>query len=236
MPRHPRQFEIGGVYHIVNRGVEKRKIFLKNQDYSRFILGLEFFNRKNANNLWELITKAGPGPAFERIEREREKKSENIVELLAFALMPNHYHLIIREIVQGGIPLFMTKMGGYSTYFNKQNKRVGPLFQSRYKAVRVTDNIQLGNVFVYVHTNPVELKEPKWKDLRVKNAADAIRWLESYRWSSYHDYIGKSTFPKATQRSFFSDFYGSEKVCRQVIEDRIQFKAENAKLGSEIIE
>ena len=55
MPRQPRQFEIGGIYHIVNRGVEKRKIFLSDQDYNRFILGLEFFNDKDSTNLWPLL-------------------------------------------------------------------------------------------------------------------------------------------------------------------------------------
>jgi len=236
MPRQPRQFEIGGVYHIVNRGVEKRKIFQNTQDYSRFILGLELFNKKESSNLWEVIAKVGSDPASVRIAREREKKHEPIVELLAFALMPNHYHLIIKEITDSGISSFMQKMGGYSTYFNKQYNRSGALFQSRYKSVTVEDNIQLGNVFVYVHTNPVELKEPGWKDLKVKNATSAINLLENYRWSSYLDYAGKTNFPAVTQRDFFLKHYGGEKACRQAVEDWITFKAENAQYGQEIIE
>lgn len=227
MPRKLRQFATGGVYHIINRGVEKRKIFMKPQDYSRFILGLEFFNRGDANNLWELIAKAGTVPASERIAKERKRKGGPLVELMAFALMPNHYHLIVREIKKSGISLFMRKMGGYATYFNKQYKRIGPLFQSRYKAVRIQTEIQLSNIFVYVHTNPVELKEPKWKELKVENKINAINWLETYRWSSYHDYVGNPTFPDVTERKFFLDLYGGEKGCRQAVEDWIGFKAEN---------
>ena len=236
MPRQPRQFEVGGIYHILNRGVEKRKIFEKNQDYSRFILGLELFNRKDYNHLWELIAQAGTVPAWERIEQERKKRSEPIVELMAFALMPNHYHLIVREITEGGTSLFMRKMGGYSTYFNKQNNRVGPLFQSRYKSVPIKDDRQLGTVFAYVHTNPVGLKEPQWKDGRVKDAQKAINWLAKYKWSSYQDYVGNPTYPTTTQREFFTDFYRGTNGCRKATEDWIRFKARTAELGPEIIE
>ena len=64
MPRTLRQFEVGGIYHVINRGVERRKIFMKVQDYSRFTLALEFFNRDDFIYLWDLIAKAGPGPAL----------------------------------------------------------------------------------------------------------------------------------------------------------------------------
>lgn len=146
--------------------------------------------------------------------------------------MPNHYHLIVREITKGGISLFMSKLGGYSTYFNKQYNRVGPLFQSRFKAVPIQTEIQLSNIFTYVHTNPVELYEPQWKDLKVKNKQNAINWLESYKWSSYQDYVGNSIFPTVTQRDFFLDLYGGAKECREAIEDWIEFKAENAQLDA----
>ncbi|MEX2144835.1 MAG: transposase [Candidatus Spechtbacterales bacterium] len=239
MPRKNRQFKVGGVYHIINRGVEKRNIFLKSQDYSRFILGLEFFNRRNTyNNLWELIAEAGtvPASAGERLNKEREKNTKPIIEILAFALMPNHYHLILREIQDGGTSLFMRKMGGYSTYFNKQNERVGPLFQGRYKAVTIENDNQLTTIFNYVHTNPIGLIESGWKDLKVKNKKKAIDYLYAYKWSSFHDYIGQPKYPHLLQKNFYLDIFGSEKECQQVVEDWINFKAENAKLDKKILE
>jgi len=239
MPRKPREFEVGRIYHIVKRGVEGRDIFLKPQDYSRFIFGLEFCNTSDSTDLWELIGGSDP-PMRERLrkirEEKRERKQNSLVDFLGFALMPNHFHLIIREIILGGTSKFMQKLGGYTTYFNKQYNRLGSLFQSRFKAVEVKDDIQLHTVFVYVHTNPVELWQPGWKDFSVKNPAEAIQKLKKYRLSSYNDYIGNSEFPHAINREFFLNFFGGENKCKQAVEDWIRFKARKTRLGSEVIE
>lgn len=236
MPRELRQFEVGGIYHIIQRGVEKRKIFTNSQDYSRFILGLEFFSRDASVDIWNLVAPGVPGTPGERIVRAREESAKPIVELMAFALMPNHFHLIVREIQEGGISLFMMKMGGYSRYFNNQHNRIGPLFQSRYKMVPVKTDAQLSILFAYVHTNPVELVEPKWKDLKVVNRKKATDFLGDYKWSSYRDYLGLQNFSNATQCDFFLDLYGGTRGCRQMIEDWIYFKADNAGLDLKIME
>src|SRR3989338_6360360 len=165
MPRQLRQFKVGNIYHVINRGVEKRKIFMKPQDYSRFILGLEFFNSHQPFNFWtdlldsrptsfrrESVTPVGSDPTgvtdwgraaktedllSSRIKNLQLKMEEPLVELLAFTLMSNHYHLVLREVIRDGISIFMKKMGGYSAYFNKQYGRVGPLFQSRFRCVLI---------------------------------------------------------------------------------------------------
>ena len=221
---------------------------MKPQDYSRFIIALEFFNNEDTARLWELLVKnnpkAAPGPASlpdsiaERLQGQRDQKTPPLVELLAFALMPNHFHLIIREIKKDGIIKFMTKMGGYSIYFNKQYDRVGPLFQSRYKAVPVRSDQQLYRVFSYVQTNPVQLWDKKWKNMKVNDAKSAIEKLEEYKWSSYRDYIGEPTHSTATERDFFNEFFGGSEGCRAAVEDWIRFKAEKESedFGPEIIE
>jgi len=239
MPRKPRAFEIGKIYHIVKRGVEGRDIFLKPQDYSRFILGLEFCNNSDPINLWELIAGSDPakGERLRKIREEKHEKKDNaLVDFLGFTLMPNHFHLILREMVLGGISKFMQKLGGYTTYFNKQYNRPGSLFQSRFKMVRIEDDNQLYTVFVYIHTNPVELWEPKWKEFKVKNPNGAIQKLEQYRPSSYNDYIGNVEFPYVINREFFLNFFGGENKCKQAVEDWVQFKAEKTRLGLEVIE
>ena len=227
MPRKARQLQVGDIVHVMNRGIEKRTIFLKNQDYSRFVLALEFFNTKEEVNMWNLIARAGSVPARARLDKQRKKNKQCIVDLLAFTLMPNHYHLIVREMINNGLALFMKKMGGYSTYFNKQYNRVGPLFQSRYKTVIVNDDIQLANVFSYVHTNPIELWEPAWKEYKINDASRAMDRLECYRWSSYRDYIGYSAFPYVTNRKFFQDFFGGLEFCKKTVEDWVAFKTKS---------
>lgn len=238
MPRKLRQFEVGNIYHIINRGVDGRKIFLKDQDYSRFILSLEFFNNDKLVNIYDFIGKtekaiAGSDPAIafsvigKKLKEERGKPKNPIVELMVFALMPNHYHLAVKEIVRGGISFYMQKIGGYSGYFNKQHERKGTLFGSRYSCVKIESDAQLFAVFNYIHTNPVELIEPMWKEQKVKNFNKAKEFLENYKWSSYGDYIGISNFPNVTNREFFLNFFGGETSCKKEAKDWIKFKADN---------
>jgi putative transposase len=226
MPRETRQFEIGGIYHCINRGVDKRKIFLKSQDYSRFILGLELFNQKKNIDLWGYVAREGIKSIAYRINAERKIKGEPIVELLAFALMPNHFHFVIREITKDGISNFMQKMGGYSSYFNKQNKRTGSLFQSRYKSIPVFDS-QIEIIFNYVHANPVGLKEKGWKDGKIQNYKKSITWLKDYKWSSYRDYTGIPTFSCVTNREFFLKVFKGKRGCRRSVERWIKEKGQH---------
>lgn len=234
MPRKPRQFDIGNIYHIIGRGVDGRKTFLNNQDCSRFILGLEFFNSENGINLWNLVRRddvedaeRGLTPLRERLENQRKNAGKPIVELMAFTLMPNHYHLIIREIITKGISRYMQKIGGYTGYFNKQYNRRGSLFESTYKCVEIKSDAQLFVIFNYVHTNPVELIEPLWKNQQVKNFNKVIDFLKNYKQSSYRDYIGIPSFPNVINKEFFLKIFGKEKKCKKEVEDWIRFKSDN---------
>ena len=227
MPREPRQFSIGAIYHVINRGVNRAAIFSSAQDYSRFILGLELFNSNEHINIWQALFRGGAGTDLAQLLKDsRLKKRAPIVELMAFVLMPNHYHLVIREVAEDGISLFMKKLGGYSLYYNKRHDRVGPLFQSRYKALEQMGNIQLSNLFAYVHTNPVELIEPGWKDeFKVRNPQKTIEYLNQYPWSSYQDYLGTGRYKYTTNRSFFLKYFSNKNGCKRNVEDWIKFKA-----------
>ena len=213
----------------MNRGVEKRNIYLRNQDYCRFILGLEFFNRENIHtDLWKIIGGIGADPTSVRLLRERQRVSDPLMELMAFTLMPNHFHLIVREIVAGGTAEFMKRMGGYSTYFNSQHERVGSLFQNRYKSVEIRTTEQAIATFVYVHTNHVALVEKGWGDFEVKNPKKALSFLNDYRWSSYRDYVGEPRYPEVTDRSFYHKLIGGQQKCRELVEAWVRGKAGSA--------
>lgn len=204
------KFNDNSIYHICNRGVEKRAIFLDEKDYYRFIHDLyEFNDTKPAENVYY---KNSYKP-YETGTRKHERKK--LVEILAFCLMPNHFHLLLRQLKENGISTFMNKLGGYSMYFNKRYQRIGGLFQGRFKAVEVTKNEHFLYLPYYIHLNPLDLMEPTWREGAVKNLDGVLKFLESYRWSSYLDYIGNKNFPSVIQKQFLSEFFETPKKYKE---------------------
>ncbi len=139
--------------------------------------------------------------------------------------MPNHIHLLLRQIRDNGITDFMRKFGaGYAMYFNKKYNRKGHLFQGRFKAVHIKSEEQLQTVFVYIHTNPISLMDSGWKEEGTKDPIKAMEFLRNYKWSSYLDYIGKKNFPSITNRHFFKKIIGDEKEIQEFVYSWIFYK------------
>lgn len=193
------QFATGEIYHIYNRGVEKRSIVQNDKDRFRFIHDMFEFNDKapTLNAGYHHTTKTTP---------RRARKL--LVEIFCFCIMPNHYHFLIKQKIDNGITLFMRKFGtGYTNYFNKKYQRVGPLFQGKFKAVLVKQEPHLLYLPHYIHLNPLDLIMPKWRTQQVQNTRKALAFLESYRWSSYLDYINIRNFPSLTNRDLMLKYY-----------------------------
>ena len=205
MPRRKITFVEKELYHICNRGVEKRDIFLDDKDYFRAIHDLyEFNDTSPALNLYYKTA------SLQSYETRSRKIKNPIVEILAFTLMPNHYHLLLRQTKENGIVEFMQRFGvGYAMYFNKKYARVGSLFQGPFKAVHVTKNAHFIHIPFYIHANPLDLKFPEWREKKIKNAKQALEFLESYRWSSFSDYVGKRNFPSVIHKLFLSEIIGT---------------------------
>jgi putative transposase len=208
------------IYHIYNRGIEKRDVFLDNDDYYRFIHDLfEFNDIEPAINLAYYLKQQNQSkevglPKIERMPRKL------IVEVMAFCLMPNHFHLIVRQKKENGITEFMRKLGtGYTNYFNKKYKRVGVLFQGKYKFIRLTDEAHFVHIPYYIHLNPLDLNFFEWRKRELKNYKSAMKFLENYKWSSHLDYAGIKNFPSVTQREFLLEFFGGpEKYKKSILE------------------
>jgi len=195
------------IYHVYNRSVEEKEIFVDDQDRFRFIHDLfEFNDEAPAVNLYykrPLIQSYEAKPR--KIEQQKRKL---LVEILAFVVMPNHFHLLLRQIKENGISNFMHKLGvGYAMYFNQKYERAGSLFQGTYKAILVNQEAHFIHLPYYIHFNPLDLKFPEWRDREIKNYKQAMKFLENYRWSSFLDYIGKKNFPSVTQREFLNEFF-----------------------------
>lgn len=171
-----------GFYHIYNRGVEKRKIFLDEQDYRVFLSYLKIYLSPKIDSAKDIQkNKNGSYEDQNKFISEIFKLNNfyNKIDLISYVLMPNHFHLELKQKNKKEIEFFMRSLiTKYSKYFNKKYKRVGPLFQGRYKAVLIQNTEYLLDLSKYIHLNP--------KELLVGG-----QLLDAYPWSSYPVYLRK---------------------------------------------
>lgn len=162
-----KQYSENSFYHIYNRGVEKRVIFQDSQDYAVFLAYLkEYLLPKDDELLMSLLS----NPNISYKERDKLLKLLRLnnfseeVKLLAFCLMPNHFHLLVSQQSANSIDKFMNSFGTrYSMYFNKKSQRVGKLYQGLYKAVMVTTEEQLLHLTRYIHKQALALQGSAWE-------------------------------------------------------------------------
>ncbi|MFH1462390.1 MAG: transposase [bacterium] len=191
------KFAPENIYHIYNRGVEERDIFLSDNDRWRFLQGLFLFNdEKTASNILFRLERDKKKLNFktlrEYLERETQERKP-LVRIMLDCLRPNHFHLALEEVKGGGIPRFMQKVGiGYTKYFNTKYERSGHLFQGRFQAVHVENDEQFQYLFVYINAiNPLQEIEPRVKEDGVQDIEKAMRFLDDHLWSTHQEYIGK---------------------------------------------
>lgn len=185
------------IYHVYNRGVEKRSLFINDRDYERFIDDLIMFNDiKPVTNAKQRIKDIKVG----------DYKRKPLVDILTFCLMPNHYHLLLRQLTDDGIVKFMRKLGdGYVKYFNLKHERVGTLFQGKFKSVLIDNESQFMYIPFYIHLNPLDLVVKDWREKGIGDSKKAINFLSNYKWSSHSGYVGKSDFSLVLQNDFLNN-------------------------------
>lgn len=206
------------LYHVLNRGVEKRNLFLDSQDYTRFVHDMYEFNDANpVGNTRRRISDTSGMTGF----RDRSYEREEIVDIHGWCLMKNHYHLLLSEMVDGGMSLFMRKMNvGYANYFNERYKRQGTLFQGKTKKKHIDSDAYFLHILNYIHLNPLDYlsSSKNWRLREIENYDRAIEYLEKYRWSSLMDYSGKKNFPSILTTDLFADLCNQE-VTRAYLRD-----------------
>lgn len=189
------------LYHVLNRGVDKRRIFMEDGDRVRFVHDMYEFNDHEAasNTLRRLEMNDFVNRSFR----------EPVIEIHGWCIMPNHYHLLLSELVDGGITLFLRRLNiGYAKYFNDKYERDGTLFQGRTKKIRITSDSHFLHILHYIHLNPLDLTHDRsWRSFEIKNARAALEHLSKYRWSSYLDYCGKNNFPSVISTDLFRDVF-----------------------------
>lgn len=230
MPYRREEFFNNEIYHIVLRGIDDRLIFKNIDNYYRGIFSIYEFNNSKPVSIKERrrmrlqFKKLSRGKTSGKLEPDNRDK---LVEVLAFCFMPNHFHLLLKQIKNAGITNFMRKVGtGYAGYFNRKYNRRGHLFQNKFLSIHVKNEEQLKTLFVYIHTNPISLLEPKWKEIGIRDSEKVIEFLENYKWSSYQDYIGKKNFPSITDRELLLNIMGGSQGCKKFVDDWVRYKSE----------
>ena len=199
-------------FHLINRGVEKRDVFLKEGDYIRFIHDMYVFND----------TRSAPNYVVK--ERQSERQRKLLIHIHAFCLMPNHYHLLVSLVREGGISLFMQKLNmGYAKYFNEKYERTGVLWQGVFRKQHVVRDAHFIYIPYYIHLNPLDFKYPDWRKGSLRDSTGALAYLRKYRWSSHLDYCGIRNFPSVIYRPYLTEIFGNrsryEKEIRTIISD-----------------
>jgi len=219
-------FITGEYYHLYNRGVDKRIIFKSKKDYERFMM-LLFVSNSNEQSfrLDNLINQQHK--TFDEILIL--DKGKLLVSIGAWCLMTNHFHLLIRQEVDGGITKFMRKLGvGYSMFFNIKYQRKGALFGGLFKSklIGIDDNY-MKQLFRYLHLNPLDIEFSDWENVIDKLSIDMKKFIESYKYSSYLDYAGTDRVEKnIINPENFPDYFQNSKSFREFVNNYFQFKQE----------
>lgn len=191
-----RDISEGEYYHVYNRGVNKQDIFYDERDWVRFLISILFSQSPlDVNNPGYLVTKFIGHPMLDNSKLLGRVVKDRYVELVGFCLMPNHFHLIVKEHKEGGIAKYMQRVqNAYTKYFNTKHQKSGHLFQGPYKIVHVEDNEQLLYLSAYIHRNPLDLPKSVISKIIGHPMLDKMKKEEIYPWSSYQDYLGENRF------------------------------------------
>ncbi len=177
-------------YHIYNRGAHKHQLFTCEDDYSRFLALLHLSNHRGPIALRDILAKSQYKGRLSR-ELFLEPVDKSLVDILGYALLPNHFHLILRQKAEEGITAFMRKLGvAYSMYFNLKYQHEGTLFQGRFKSRHIATDPYFKWIFPYVHLNPISLVESSWEEKKIQDLSRVRDFLSSYAYCSFRDYYG----------------------------------------------
>lgn len=190
MATRKQKFVPGEYYHIYNRGNSKQPLFLDPKDYDHFIKCLFVCNTKKHFKFRDNIKE-------KNIDAFDFDRGEPLVEIGAWVLMPNHFHIYLTMNPhmsdmweKNPVTEFMRKLStAYVKYFNAKYKRTGGLFEGAFKSTFIETDTQAQYLFSYIHLNPLKLIDPLWKEKGSKiDSIDYTKFLDTYVWSSYIDY------------------------------------------------
>lgn len=214
------KFFIDEYYHLYNRGADKRIVFEDVGDHVRFIQLLYLCNDSNP-----LSSKRYLNRGESLGELMLDDIEEPLVAIGAYCLMSNHFHILTKEINEGGISKFMHRLStAYTMYFNVKQKRTGVLFQGRFKAEHLDRDEYLKYIFSYIHLNPIKMIDSDWKENGLGDFKNAKKFLQNYSYSSYLDYLEVDRLDnKILNKNVFPDYFPDKLSFEKCINERLLF-------------
>jgi len=202
------------IYHVFNRGHAFQPIFSSIKDYQRLINTFRYYRYSNPPvRLSKFLIIARD--EREKILKEMEEKQKKIIEIYCFCLMPNHYHLLLKQIQDNGISQYMSKVqNSYGRFFNIKNNLIGSLFQGNFKAKRVETEEQLLHLSRYIHLNPFSSYVVK-----------SIEELKEYSWSSLPDYLNNQN-SSPVNKNLILGYFKNIKDYQQFVLDQAEYQRE----------
>ena len=196
----------GEYYHVYNRGVEKRLIFIDDADRWRFITLLMAFQGDVFHSHISRLVSFVKHRRFD-IDFFQDTLKDRKIELICFCLMPNHFHFILKETREGGISKFMQRLAdAYTKYFNLRHGRSGHLFGGRFQSIHIDKNEYLNYLSAYIHLNPRELA--KWRGKEIE-----------YPWSSFQDFVKENRWGQLLSNPIILEQFENGDEYRNFVED-----------------
>ncbi len=199
-------------YHVFNRSVAGQTIFEHAKDYQRMYDLLNFYRFSGVKDSFSHFNRLSTEAKVLYLSNVKAMHS-TLVSISAFALMPTHFHMVVRQEQDSGISMFLARVqNGYAKYFNIKRKRFGAMFQSMYKAVRIESEEQYMHTIRYIHLNPMTV-----------GMLVQAQELEQYPWISYMDYVGNRA-DSMVDTSFIWEQFHSIESFRAFTLDQIDYQ------------
>jgi len=212
------------IYHIINKGVASQPTFLESKNYQRAVECLRYYQSKKPPIKYSrflTLSNKRRGELFETLKKEKEF----LVEIIAYCFMPNHFHLLVKQLTDNGISKFASNFtNSYTRYFNTKNERKGPLFQGRFKAKKIDTEEQLLHVARYIHLNPFS-----------SFVAKSLKDLETYPHSSFPEYLNNDLSGFCSKEMIMNSFKNIE-TYKKFVFDQAHYQRELDKIKDLVLE
>lgn len=221
------EFGIDEYYHVYDRGIEKRKLFLDVRDHERFTRLLCC-----ANSLKDIHLSNYQNRSLPSVE-----SGEKLVHIGAWCIMPNHFHILTKEIRENGTSLFMQKLlTGYTMYFNRKYDHKGALFEGRYHAKHLDDDNYLKYQYAYIHLNLIGIVDVGWKEKKLSQSEKGKDFIKHYRFSSLQEYLGDKQRVESSilDKASFPEYFASPHSFNDMLDYWIDFSDNDSMSRSDL--